>query len=356
MPGRSSQNHHWPARVPLKVLNHEASAPAVPPVYEFGPYRLGNVKRALLRDGEPVPLTRKALEMLTLLVQHRGRVLEKDELLQRLWADTVVEEANLTQNIYLLRKALGQCARGQSFIETVPKRGYRFVADVKEVWQEVPEAITATGQECGLNDEASGKIVEKDFPAPTAKIHVPLVFKRRRQYPLVIVALTICLLCALAYALISNVMNDARTTGAVKSLAVLPFKPIGAESRDARLGLGIADATITKLSGVEQFSVLPTSAVFKFSDALYELQAVGRELGVDAVLEGTVQRAGDRVRVSVRLTNVTDNQLLWAERFDASFTDVFAVQDAVSEQVASALKLKLIGESEQHLARREEQE
>lgn len=356
MSGRANQNHHWRARAPLKVLNNEASAPpaAVPPVYEFGPFRLGNVNRALLRDGESVPLTRKALEMLTLLVQHRGRVLEKDELLQRLWADTIVEEANLTQNIYLLRKALGQCARRQSYIETIPKRGYRFVAEVKEIWQDVPETIKAASEERDPPAEELSELAPPNSSAAPRAFPAPLASQRNYRHLLfVIAALTICIFGALAYMLVKSESNDPRATQAIKSIAVLPLKPIGAESSDARLGLGIADATIAKLSGAKQFAVLPISAVFKFSDVFYELSAVGRELGVDAVLEGTVQRAEDRVRVSVRLTDVANGQLLWAERFDAQFTDVFAVQDVMSEQVASALKLKLIGENGQHVAKRE---
>lgn len=356
MPNESNQNHHWPAQIPLKVFNNEASQPLlVPPAYEFGSFRLDNINHELLRDGQLVPLTRKALEMLTLLVQHRGRVLEKDELLQRLWAETIVEEANLTQNIYLLRKALGQCARRQSYIETIPKRGYRFIADVKEIWLNDIESEGALGEESGAVVKEAGKL-QKQKPSLPAAIYArpttPISHRKQRQLLSVMVALTICIFGSLADMSLKNKKNEVGATQAIKSIAVLPFKPIGAESGDAHLGLGMTDATITKLSALQQFSVLPTSAIFKFADAAYELSPIGRELGVDAVLEGTVQRAEDRVRVTVRLTGVEDNQLLWAEQFDAHFTDVFAVQDAVSEQVASALKLKLTNEEKQHLAKR----
>src|SRR5205823_13553496 len=101
--------------------------------YEFGPFQIDNVNHVLLSDGEKLPLKQKVFDTLLLLFENRGRLLDKDELLSRLWPDTVVEESNLSQNVYLLRKILGEEPRGEAYIETMPKRGYRFVASVNEV-------------------------------------------------------------------------------------------------------------------------------------------------------------------------------------------------------------------------------
>lgn len=135
-------------------------------------------------------------------------------------------------------------------------------------------------------------------------------------------------------------------------IAVLPFKPLGSQSQDEHLGLGVTDALIAKFGRLQPLAVRPTSAVLKYAGKSYDPAAVGGELGVDAVLEGTVQKVDGRVRVIVQLINVHDGQPLWAERFDEPFTDVFAVQDAISEQVARALKLKLTADERQRLAKR----
>lgn len=114
----------------------------------------------------------------------------------------------------------------------------------------------------------------------------------------------------------------------------------------------MTDPMITKLSSLKQIAVRPTSAIYKYADHGYDLATVGRELGVDAILEGTVQRAGDRVRVNVQLINASDGQPVWAERFNEQYTSVFAVQDSISEQVAHALRLKVTSESRSQLAKR----
>src|SRR5687767_11323783 len=114
--------------------------------YEFGPYRLDVPKLRLLRDGKPVALTGKTFDVLVALVERRDRVVDKGELMQLLWPDSFVEEANLTQHIFMLRKTLGEDASGAHYIETVPRRGYRFAADVREVMADGRQAVaTATG-------------------------------------------------------------------------------------------------------------------------------------------------------------------------------------------------------------------
>ena len=128
---------------------------------------------------------------------------------------------------------------------------------------------------------------------------------------------------------------------APESIAVLPFRPLGAGGDgggDDLLGLGMADATIIKLSSLQKLRVLPTSTVYNYTgQAANDPLAAGRALGVETVLGGTVQRAGERVRVTLQLVNVTDGRTLWTGKFDERFTDIFTVQDSISEQVAVAL-------------------
>jgi TolB-like protein/Flp pilus assembly protein TadD len=150
----------------------------------------------------------------------------------------------------------------------------------------------------------------------------------------------------------SNKSKLSGDTPAIRSLAVLPFKPLVSDSRDEMLELGIADTLITKLSGIEQIITRPMSAVRKYSALDQDPIAAGREQQVDAVIESSIQRTGERIRVTVRLVRVEDGSLLWTEKLDEKFTDIFAVQDSISEKVAGSLALKLTGEEKKVLTKR----
>jgi TolB-like protein len=139
---------------------------------------------------------------------------------------------------------------------------------------------------------------------------------------------------------------------AIKSLAVLPFKPLTSESRDEALELGLAETLITRLSSLRRLTVRPMSAVRKYTGAEQNPLAAGREQQVEAVLESHFQRAGDRLRVTVQFLSVRDGRPLWAEKFDEQFTDILAVEDRISARVAGALALELTGEEQQQLNKR----
>ncbi|HVS83971.1 MAG TPA: protein kinase [Pyrinomonadaceae bacterium] len=137
-----------------------------------------------------------------------------------------------------------------------------------------------------------------------------------------------------------------------RAIAVLPFRPISTVGRDEYLELGMADALITKLSNIGQIVVRPTSSVRKYTDLEQDSTVAGRELKVESVLEGSIQRRDDWLRVTARLVSVEDGRTLWADKFDEDFTDIFAVQDSISEKVAAALALKLTGEEKERLTKR----
>ncbi|MDQ3257540.1 MAG: hypothetical protein M3R15_27260, partial [Acidobacteriota bacterium] len=292
-----------------------------------------------------------------------------------MWSDSFVEESNLSNNIHVLRKVLGGGAKDHTFIETVPRHGYRFVANVREV-----QAIDVQASEVQehdpslvLHQRTRGRMVvveeEQESPRHQAEPPPPEVnaslspsfaaARRPRMLGHRATVLSVILIVVTAaagsYVWMSREKSRVAAAGAgrTKSIAVLPFKTLGAQSNDdVHLGLGMTDATITKLSTLNQFAIRPTSAIFKYTDQSYDPLTAGMELGVEAVLSGTVQRSGDSVRVTVQLINVADGRSLWAERFDERFTSLFAVQDAISEQVAQALKLKLTSEEKKQLAKR----
>jgi DNA-binding winged helix-turn-helix (wHTH) protein/TolB-like protein/TolA-binding protein len=332
------------------------------PIYEFDDFRLEAGKRLLWRAGEVVPLTSKCFETLLALVESRGETVEKDALLSRVWPDTVVEEKNLTINISTLRKALGESPQEHRYIVTVPGRGYRFVAEAREIMEGETELIVQQSKvRVVVEEEEQGEGVkgwrgEGVTGATRALTPSPVhPFIRARRVWLA-VALLVVLVSGLAYWWRDS-RNDKSAIrnppSAIKSLAVLPFKSLNPQSspgsNDDYLGVGLADVTITRLSSLNQLIVRPTSSVLRFA-AQDPLQA-GQSLKVDAVLDGSLQQVGDRVRVSVRLLRVSDGAPLWAEKFDEPFTDILAVEDAISARVASALTHSLTGEQRRQLAK-----
>ncbi len=245
--------------------------------YEFDQFRMDLQSRVLLRSAEIVPLTPKAFDTLLALVARRGELVERQELIKAVWPDSHVVEGNLNSNIFTLRRALGG---GEQYIATVPRRGYRFAADVREVSEAKFSPIGAT----------------------------------------------------------------------VKSLAVLPFKLFSDETDETWLGLGLANALITRLSSAPRLIVRPTSAVSRYTGLEQDPRTVGGDLNVELILEGSVKRAGERIRVTVQLVSVASGAPLWAEKFDERLMDEFDVEDAVSERVAQSLTLRLTDENRSRVA------
>ena len=254
--------------------------------YRFGPFQLDLAEQVLLREGRTLPLKPKVFEVLAVLIENRGRTVCKDELMKRVWPDSFVEEGNLAVCVFEIRKALKGDENTQCYIETIPRRGYRFVASVTDT----PQPTTSHRQ---------GAV--ETLYLPVARLHHPVISRA--------------------------------------SIAVLPFKVIGKEQNDY-LSLGIADALITRLSNLRQVTVRPTSSVRRYV-AVQDAVLAGKELGVEWVLDGSVQKSRNRIRLTVQLVSVRDAVLLWAEKFDEKFTDVFAVEDSVSQKAVSALAMRL---------------
>ena len=260
----------------------------MPAGYIFGPFTLDCRKQRLLRDGELLPLTGKTFEVLRALIEHRERLVEKEELLRLVWPDVVVDEANLTQHIFTVRKLLGDSSQNARYVLTVSRRGYRFIADVLEV-----------------GDETSG-----DVPGRTHNLP------------------------------------------AIRALAILPFSTISG-SDEEYLGLGLADAVIARMAKLATVPVRPTSAIRRYTAVHHDLIDVARELRVDGVVEGTIRRDSDRIRVTVQLVHVRSSAPLWADHFDAALSNLFSVEDSISTRIAESLVVTLTGELRRRLVRRD---
>jgi DNA-binding winged helix-turn-helix (wHTH) protein/TolB-like protein len=344
-----------------------------PTSYSFGPFELDPVQRLLLRRGKPVPLAPKAVETLLFLVENSGRLVDKEELMKRVWPDTFVEEGNLTTNIHLLRKVMGKGSKGQEYIETIPRRGYRFTAEVKESRTDgenlsvrvspEPEGAISAGRELPRTTEIQEVQAEAGVSAEAAGTSAPAMDEAPRIGPKAWLGarpLTQAVAAGIALVALAIVWTHLRPNrglepsevkAGVRSIAVLPLKPLNSDPNDEYLGLGMADALITRLGGLHQVVVRPVSEVRKYAKTEQDPIAAGRELKVDTVLDGSIQRLGDRTRITVRALRVDDGTQLWADAFDEKLSDMFALEDSISQKVAGALALNVTSEEQRELSR-----
>jgi TolB-like protein/DNA-binding winged helix-turn-helix (wHTH) protein/Tfp pilus assembly protein PilF len=326
--------------------------------YEFGSFRLDASERLLLRrDGARVQLTEKAFDTLVALVRRGGHLVSKEELMAEVWPDTAVEENNLDKSISAIRQALGEKASAPEYVETVRGRGYRFMARVSEVRDEGVGQTRAQGEE-GLraepahaNPDAGARPATQGMSPPSTSHAWRRPFK---TFPLLLCVgvLALGLGVAVYFWRAGRAAGQAESAPVVSSIAVLPFKPLSADSRDESLELGMAETLITRLGNIKQFVVRPISAVRQYTDPNQDPVKAGRELQTEAVLDGSIQKAGERIRVTVRLINVRTGAALWAEQFDTDFTDIFDVQDSISERVTKSLTHRLSGEEKRNLTKR----
>jgi DNA-binding winged helix-turn-helix (wHTH) protein/TolB-like protein/Tfp pilus assembly protein PilF len=330
-------------------------------ILEFDGFRVDLTNHLLLRDAQAINLTPKAFDTLAVLVERRGELVEKDELLSLVWPGTFVEEATLTQNVYTLRKALAEAGGTLSYIETVPRRGYRFAVPITEA------PLAAVTVPVAL-DDLSELVVDTEPSAPpvaATPAERPAAWRRvvpaAALVPALILA-SVVLTGLLGWRLLGRAptVDSASTAPAaiIRSVAVLPFEPLttsnGSAGEDAYLGLGMADALIGRLSSLRQLVVRPTSAVRRYTGPNRDLGAIARELKVDAVLDGTFQRAGERLRVSVQLVGDAEAPL-WAAQYDTIETGLFEVQDSISQRLAEELRLEFTRQEWDRLSRHQTQ-
>jgi TolB-like protein/DNA-binding winged helix-turn-helix (wHTH) protein/Tfp pilus assembly protein PilF len=300
--------------------------------YFFEDFQLDASRKLLLRlpGGEAVSLTHKAFEVLLVLVENCGKLVTKDELMANVWEDSFVEEANLTQTISVLRKTLGENPNQHRFIVTEPGKGYRFVAQLKELNE---------------NDFAENAKFEENISAspPVEKSVNQQIDLQKTYLPIFAILLLTFSIIGIYYFWnkTDTKVSQPSTAKEVKAIAVLPFKNIDSNDENGLLGIGMADAVITRLSQTKSIIVRQTNAVIRYADTTPEAIKVGREINVDAVLDGKIQKANGRIRVSVRLYRVKDGALLWAESFDEFERDIFSLQDSIAEKVANSLSLEL---------------
>lgn len=285
-------------------------------IFVFGPFRCYEKERTLFRGEEPIPLPPKAAQTLVILLRNAPGLVEKEDLVKEVWPDTFVEDGNLAHNISVLRKALGDDRNGNTKIETVPRRGYRFIAPLDR----------RSADSTRLTESASTRA---DGPAG-----LPSRGLRSTATLLLAVAMLVA-----AAVVATRVVGTSRDN--FRSIAVLPFRTTPGNAMPQYFGVGLSDGIIASLSNSGQITVRPTSAVLRYASTDAGSAEIGRQLKVEAVLEGTVSRVGDEVRVSVQLVRVEDGTPLWAERLVEPYTSVFDLERSLADRIGRRLMLRI---------------
>lgn len=323
--------------------------------YSFNDFTVDLDRGCLLRSGQEVKLRPKVFDALCYLLENNGRLVGKAELIQALWPDSFVTDDSLVQCLVELRRALGD--DGQVYLKTVPRRGYIFDAVVSGdsatselVYTEQVEGVRVVIEEEDQERTRNDGLMQADTLVRPAASRASWMWRTPARI-VVIALLVIGVGIGLFYFWGSDKSKQAALGTQVNSIAVLPFKSVGGQGRDEAWELGVPDALITRLSNVRQINIRPSSAVFRYAGQNVDPAQAGRELKVDAVLDGSIQLQGERVRISVQLVSVA-GATLWADKFEAKITDFFAAQDSLSEQIARALTRHLTGREQSTLAKR----
>ena len=303
-----------------------------PTVYRFGVFRVDVCNRELQRKGTPIKIQEKPLQILESLIQKRGEVVTREELRQKLWPDgTFIEfDDGLNTGVKKLRAALGDVAENPTFIETVPKRGWRFIAPVF----------------CESADEPArnGHPESAPLPQPSPET-VPAAARQHRisWRAAVSVIAPALLLLAIATALVvrGKTPPAAPVSAEIHSLAVLPLKNLSKDPGEQYFADGMTEELITSLASLEGLRVISRTSVMQYRDSTKLLPQIAAELHVDAIVEGAILRSGDRVRVTAQLVQGATDHHLWAQSYERDQRDVLSLQNEVARDISHQIRLKL---------------
>jgi TolB-like protein/DNA-binding winged helix-turn-helix (wHTH) protein/Flp pilus assembly protein TadD len=289
--------------------------------YEFGVYQLDTEEKVLVREGQPVALPPKDLETLVVLVEKAGHIVGKEELLEKVWPGVFIEENNLARRVFNLRQVLGEGPDGRKYIETIPKRGYRFVGSVR-----------------GLGDSA-----ESMAPAPRTSDspHSTLRTSRRR----ILRPWTIAAVLIVAASLLTLHFWRARNASPERvMLAVLPFENLSGDANEDYFADGLTEEMIAQLGQVQpsRLGVIARTSIVHYKHTKESIAEIGRELGVGYVMEGSVRRAGGRVRITAQLIQAAQQTHVWAETYERSLDDVLTIQTEIAQKVTDSLSIELL--------------
>jgi TolB-like protein/DNA-binding winged helix-turn-helix (wHTH) protein/Tfp pilus assembly protein PilF len=297
-------------------------------IYAFGPFRFERDARILLRDGKIISLTPKVAELLLVLVEKSGQVVTKDELIQAVWPDTFVEETNLTSNISIVRKNLGVHPDSGEYIETIPKRGYRFVAAVRAVQDGEP---------------AQASPVLEAEPARNEKRATPFKW---------ILGLGAGVVVLLALWYWHGKLSGFGGAPHVDSLAVLPLVNLSGDPAQEFFADGITEALTADLAQIGALRVISRATVMQYKGTKKPLPEIAQQLKTDVIVLGSVFRSGRRVRVTAELVLASTDRHIWAETYERDLGDILDLQNEVARAIADEIQAKLTPHEQVRLARR----
>lgn len=289
-------------------------------IYQFGPYRLDSAQHLLFRDDLVISLAPNAAETLVVLVENHGRLVEKDELMKAVWPDTFVEEANLTVHISALRKLFQDQSHPEGYIETIPRRGYRFVAPVVE-----RAVAIGAASDAGLAAQ----------PAATAPRARPSTLR------LLIAGSCVLALLVAGFVLVGKVRLLSSAPRRIHSVAVLPLQNLSGDPSQEYLADGLTEALVTDLAQVRSLRVISRTSVMTYKSTKKKLPEIARELSVDAVVEGSVMRSGDQVQVTAQLIEAPTDTHLWAETYEGSQRDLLVLQNRMAQAIVQQVRATL---------------
>jgi len=319
-------------------------------VYRFGIFEANPRSGELLKKGIRVPLQDKPFQLLVVLLQAQGKVITRDEIRSRLWPDgTFVEfDDSLNSAVKKLRIALNDSAEHPRFLETVPKVGYRFIAPVSIV----SETATTTDLSQAPNpDQTAGPSQDRLAPAPiVSPERLPVdsgrVLAPSRWLPIVSVVSVALAIFTLTTFYLRRPLSNSH----IESIAVLPLDNLSGDSQQQYFADGMTDELITELAKLRSLSVISRTSAMQYRGTSRPLPVIARELKVDAILEGTVLRAGDKVRVTVQLINAHTDRNVWAESYEREVRDLVQLQREIAEAIAGQIQLKLTLSDKQRLS------
>ncbi len=296
---------------------------------EFGEFVLDTEKRVLWFENDPVNLQLKEIELLCVLTEQSGEVVTKQTLLDRVWADSFVEESNLSRHVYRIRKTFKELGASDDLIQTVPRRGYRFTGSVNESRND--DLII----ERHLISRTLFEEVEDQAKPSLESISAELMLKKRPQTVGLVLFLAAILGTVASFYLYNRNVKPVLAQP-INSVAVLPLRTTNSRDENV-LRFGFSDALITSLGKLDDLHVISANAVSRYAETTDDPIVIAKELGVDAVMDGTLQKANGKFRVTLRLLRAADGKQIWAGVFDEAESRIFELQDEMARQTAQIL-------------------
>lgn len=330
-------------------IKSSVNLPETPRFYRFGEFQMNLTDETLWQNGKKLRINRRSFQVLRLLVERAGQIVTKQEFFDTVWKGTFVSDNSLTVTMTTLRKVLGDDAKDAKFIENLPRKGYRFIGEVKILGDELP--VVQVEEKSIIAPTAD--VEEQNIIAPTANVGKKGIFgKRKVLFGISAVCLMVLVVVlGFNYFGFSPLRANSAEAFKIESVAVLPFENQNPDTE--YLSDGLTESVINNLSALSNLRVISRNSVFQYKNKQTDSAAVGRELNVNAVLTGRFAQRGDDLIINAELTDTRDGKQIWGKQYNRRVIDAFALQQEISRDISETLRSKLTGEEQWRLAKHE---